>query len=203
MMGLVGAWRARWGAMLSSFRERGLHVEEFTTSPDGRFIVGLGAAHVLETALTLHRVYGLPFIPGIALKGMTRAYAELVQEKSERDRQFSRIFGSQGENQEHAGEMIFFDAIPSQVPQLKLDVMNPHYSEYYGGGKTPPADWLSPIPIYFLTVERTQFLFAIGARRKAANDLAGIAAEWLKAALQELGVGARTAAGYGFFESPY
>jgi CRISPR-associated protein Cmr6 len=101
---------------------------------------------VLETAMTLHRVYGLPFIPGSGLKGMTRAYAELVEEKSEREREFYRVFGSQREDEEQAGEVIFFDAIPAQVPQLKLDVMNPHYSEYYRGGNIPPADWLRAYP---------------------------------------------------------
>lgn len=196
---LLSAWQSRWQAMLASYRKQDLQVEVFTASPEGRLVVGLGATHVLETAITLHRVYGLPFIPGSGLKGMTRAYAELVEEKNERDREFCRVFGSQREKEEQAGEVIFFDAIPAQVPHLKLDVMNPHYSEYYRGGNIPPADWLSPVPVYFLTVERTPFLFAIAARRKTEDGLVGTAVQWLKAALSELGVGAKTAAGYGFF----
>ncbi|HXH09563.1 MAG TPA: type III-B CRISPR module RAMP protein Cmr6 [Alphaproteobacteria bacterium] len=196
---LLEACIARWKAMLDSYRHQGFQVEQLTATPDWRIIVGLGAAHVLETSITLHRVYGFPWIPGSGLKGMTRAYAGLVLDKSERDDDFRRIFGSQQEGKEQAGEVIFLDAIPAQVPRFKLEVMNPHYGEYYRGGSTPPADWLSPVPVYFLTVERTPFLFALAARRKEANGLVGAAAQWLQAALSELGIGGKTAAGYGFF----
>jgi len=196
---LLDACIARWQAMLESYKQQGLQVEQLTVSPDWRLIVGLGAVHVLETSITLHRVYGFPFIPGSGLKGMTRAYAELVLGKSEKDDDFRRIFGTQQKGKEQAGEAIFFDAVPAQVPRLKLDVINPHYGEYYRGGSTPPADWLSPVPVYFLTVERTPFLFALAARKKEANGLVPTAVKWLKAALSELGVGAKTAAGYGYF----
>lgn len=39
-----------------------------------RLIVGLGAESVLETGITLNKVYGVPVIPGSALKGLTRHY---------------------------------------------------------------------------------------------------------------------------------
>jgi len=196
---LLEACVARWQAMLTHYAQRGYRVEQFSAAPDWRLIVGLGAAHVLETSITLHRIYGFPFIPGSGLKGMTRAYAELVLGKSEENEDFRRIFGSQQRDREQAGAIIFFDAIPTQVPLVKLDVMNPHYGEYYRGGSTPPADWLSPVPVYFLAVERTPFLFALAARRKEANGLTPTVVKWLKAALNELGVGAKTAAGYGYF----
>jgi CRISPR-associated protein Cmr6 len=196
---LLEAWIARWQAMLTHYTQQGFRAEQFTVAPDWRLIVGLGATHVLETSVTLHRVYGFPFIPGSGLKGMTRAYVELVLGKSEEDDDFRCIFGSQQKGREQAGDVIFFDAIPTQVPRLKLDVMNPHYSEYYRGGSTPPADWLSPVPVYFLTVERTPFLFALAARQKEANGLVVTVSAWLKAALSELGVGAKTATGYGYF----
>lgn len=196
---LLDACATRWRAVLESYREHDLRVEQFDASPDWRFIVGLGAAHVLEASMMLHHIYGFPFIPGSGLKGMTRAYAELVEGRSEEDEDFRRIFGSQLSDKEQAGEIIFFDAIPSEVPRFKLDVMNPHYSEYYQGGNTPPADWLSPKPVYFLTVERTPFLFAVAARRKEANGLIPTVVKWLKNALSELGMGAKTAAGYGYF----
>lgn len=40
-----------------------------------RLVVGLGSAGVYETSITLHRNYGVPYIPGSAMKGVTRAYA--------------------------------------------------------------------------------------------------------------------------------
>ena len=47
----------------------------FSAATDWRMVVGLGGETVLETDLTLHHLYGFPYIPGSALKGLTRAYA--------------------------------------------------------------------------------------------------------------------------------
>jgi CRISPR-associated protein Cmr6 len=196
---LLGAYAERWRAALKSYDDRKLATKQFNVSPDWRLVIGLGAGHVMETSITLHRIYGFPFIPGSSLKGMTRAYVELAEKRSEADEQFRCIFGSQLEDREQSGEIIFFDAIPAKPPRMRLDVMNPHYSEYYQGGEVPPADWLSPIPVYFLTVERTPFLFGLAARNKRANGLVDVAAQWLTNGLKELGVGAKTAAGYGYF----
>jgi CRISPR-associated protein Cmr6 len=78
--------------------------------------------------------------------------------------------------------------------------MTPHYGEYYRGEKrTPPADYLTPNPILFLTVERTEFLFALAARTPKAVPLLPRAEEWLKGGLKELGIGAKTTVGYGYF----
>lgn len=44
----------------------------------GRLIVGLGGDNVLETGLTLHHTYGVPFIPGSALKGLAAHYCDAV-----------------------------------------------------------------------------------------------------------------------------
>ncbi|MEW6405838.1 MAG: type III-B CRISPR module RAMP protein Cmr6, partial [Chloroflexota bacterium] len=40
---------------------------------------------------------------------------------------FRHIFGTT----EHGGQVIFFDAIPSAIPKLELDIINPHYPDYY------------------------------------------------------------------------
>lgn len=36
--------------------------------PAGKFIHGLGAGHVREMSLTLHPIYGVPYIPGSSVK---------------------------------------------------------------------------------------------------------------------------------------
>lgn len=41
----------------------------------GRMVVGLGSESVLETSICLHRTYGVPYIPGGALKGLAASYA--------------------------------------------------------------------------------------------------------------------------------
>ncbi len=111
---------------------------------------------------------------------------------------FRAIFGTTAA----AGRVIFFDAIPARLPVLDVDVMNPHYPNYYGGSE-PPTAWQSPVPVYFLTVAPgTEFRFAVGWRGRPNNEtgwLLDLAIKWLKSGLQELGAGAKTGAGYGYF----
>lgn len=114
---------------------------------------------------------------------------------------FRAIFGTSGQS----GKVIVFDAVPADVPHLELDVMNPHYADYYHG-KSWPASWLSPSPVFFVTVAPgTEFLFALGLRK--SSDICNkrfqdLAKEWLVNGLMRLGAGAKTAAGYGHFDEP-
>jgi len=39
-----------------------------------RLSIGLGVPHPLETGITLHHLYGVPYLPGSAVKGVTRAW---------------------------------------------------------------------------------------------------------------------------------
>lgn len=187
-------YTARWQKILDANG-----ATSFVAEPQWRMVVGLGGASVRETGLTLHRLYGFPVIPGSALKGLTSSWAE-IEHPHDSDR--AHIFGTQ----EESGAVVFFDTIPLAPPRMKLDVMNPHYGEYYMDktGRTPPADWLSPVPVYFLTVEAgSQFLFALGPRRRNhPEDQACVskAMAWLKEALREMGVGAKTTAGYGYMQ---
>lgn len=98
-----------------------------------------------------------------------------------------------------AGKVIFFDAVPVNPEKLALDldVMNPHYSQYYQGGNTPPADSLNPVPVFFFTIAPgSAFLFAVASKD---SDLVQKAQVWLQRALCEMGVGAKTTAGYGLW----
>lgn len=109
---------------------------------------------------------------------------------------FRLLFGTTA----NAGKVIFFDAIPGQFPELQLDIMNPHYPRYYQG-KEAPTNWQSPVPIYFMTVApQTEFLFAVGWNGSAVDvKLQKMAEDWLQAGLTNLGAGAKTSAGYGYF----
>jgi CRISPR-associated protein Cmr6 len=260
----LNALQNRHKAMLEWYKQRGFAVrripeeEKPPAKPVWRFVVGLGAAHVLETGITLHRLFGLPIIPGSALKGAARTWALLklaeelgvpilspteaaaksqtplekfeavilsqekkqaallaqllqdstipdeapirnlsLQELREKWQPFFEVFGST----ERAGSVIFFDAIPLKVPKFQLDIMNPHYPNYYRTqGQNPPADWESPNPVFFLTVTETLYRFAIAARSEQGNRLLDLAEKWLKGALAELGIGAKTSADYGFWD---
>src|SRR5256714_2429759 len=100
----------------------------FKGTTEWRMVVGLGGETVLETDLTLHHLYGIPYIPGSALKGLTRAYVtgEVFPSKDiEHDNEVVKhIFGTQKE----AGSVIFFDAMPIDGKATDvLDIMNSHY----------------------------------------------------------------------------
>ncbi len=178
-----------------------IHALHFDARTDWRMVVGLGGETVLETDLTLHHVYGIPFIPGSALKGLTRAYVTggvYKSDKIENDNaEVQRIFGTQ----EKAGSVIFFDAMPLDGKcSIELDIMNAHYPDYYGKGDAPTNDQ-NPNPVTFLTVTNTTFTFALAPRRaddpQHKNDV-GLVQGWLQKALQEYGIGGKTSAGYGY-----
>lgn len=137
---------------------------------------------------------------------------------------FRQIFGTT----DTAGKAVFFDAVPESSPALELDIMNPHYPEYYKeGSEEYPTNWQSPIPVKFLTVASgSPFRFAVGWRssprdpeksetkwngwfkgeqiKQQANSesprLIKLARRWLQGGLLELGAGGKTNAGYGYFK---
>ena len=198
--------------------------KEMVFIPQWRLIVGLGNPSVYETSITLHHIYGIPYIPGSAIKGVLRSYiiTELfgknkdgslnlkdAEKEALQDQGFCDIFGCPQNsfyNESRQGKVIFFDTLPIEPPKIEPDVMNVHYPDYYGGNK-PPADYQNPIPIYFLTVKETPFRFILGIKQK---DNAPIqsgkfegkkpldkALKYLKDALSEHGIGAKTSVGYG------
>lgn len=120
---------------------------------------------------------------------------------------YRAAFGSQ----EDGGDCVFYDAVVADLPGdrlFELDVMTPHFKDYYddvnSGNPTfkkAPDDGQAPNPIGFVTVAAgTTFAFAVGSRTGSDPQVTRQATEWLKQALAELGVGAKTAAGYGVFE---
>ena len=50
---------------------------------NGRVVVGLGTETVCETGIALHRIYGVPWIPGAALKGITAHFAQEVASQTD------------------------------------------------------------------------------------------------------------------------
>jgi CRISPR-associated protein Cmr6 len=105
-----------------------------------------------------------------------------------------------------AGHCIFYEGlVQPPIPEylFELDVMTPHFPDYYKNeGKKPPSDDQNPVPISFVTVAAgTHFAFAVGLRR--GSDQSEKLVEWalghLQKGLSELGIGAKTAAGYGVF----
>jgi CRISPR-associated protein Cmr6 len=173
----------------------------------GRLVVGLGSEGVLETAVTLHHTYGVPYIPGSALKGLAASYARnhLLGTWSRPEQPsdphaltaYEFIFG----NTSSAGYVTFFDALyvppdyNQQVYPLAPDVLTVHHRDYYGSStqvNAAPADWDSPIPVPFASTTGT-YLIALGGDKRWIAQVMRI----LVMALREAGIGAKTSSGYG------
>lgn len=171
-------------------------------TPEWRLVTGMGEASVYETHLTLHPVYGIPYMPASGIKGVLRHY---MQEQGADAAFIARIFGQDdgGTTQQKAtkGRCVFFDAFPLRAPRIELEVMTPHYSKYYGD-KQPPADWQSPNPVHFLTVGKgTPFHFRMGWLTETPTPAEKQQiTRWLEDALVHKGTGAKTAVGYGYWE---
>ena len=89
---------------------------------------------------------------------------------------------------------------PSILPVVERDVINPIFGAYYRDAKTPPANYLSPSPIFFLALgSRSRYRFGV-ASLSGDREAAERGVRWLQGALTELGVGAKTGAGYGYWE---
>ncbi|MCF2136444.1 MAG: type III-B CRISPR module RAMP protein Cmr6 [Candidatus Thorarchaeota archaeon] len=180
----------------------GGHSFELTTR--SRFVTGLGATHPSETGFRWDHNLGIPVIPSSSIKGVLRTWYRDYSHDSD----ILEWLGpehSPGNDSSSAGSLIIFDAIPRIEKKrsiLNLDIMNPHYSKYYSNPeKNPPADYYSPVPIFFLTVApNTRFSFHIAPRPNCAVDL-GKVESTIHEALETIGIGAKTSVGYGQFIS--
>lgn len=177
----------------------------FNLNTKTRLLVGFaGSDSVVENSISLHPLYGFPIIPGSSLKGITRYYCK--EFKNIDPETFKRMFGNASKEEEsREGEVVFMDAWPDEWENnlLELDVMSPHYSEYYRGTEFPSDD-SDPIPIIYLAIPKgIKFRFSLLPSR-ICRDKAIIytAICYLKDALKNIGVGAKTGSSYGYFEEP-
>jgi CRISPR-associated protein Cmr6 len=188
---------SRWEASLSIHRKR-----RFRTQ--GRVVVGMGEKGVLENGISLHHTYGLPLILGSGVKGLCSHYCATVWGGADANflptgEAHQILFGTNDDR----GLLLFEDSwlVPSDQPvsPLKLDVMTPHYMDYYTGtGNQAPTGQQDPIPISFLSVEG-EFLFAIGCAPSVGQEdqWLNLGLRILAEALAQWGIGSKTRAGYG------
>lgn len=201
---------------------------------EGRFVlaelasslaIGLGNESPLEIGLTVSHTYGMPIIPGSAIKGMCRRGAlKLLDENSILQADFFALFGLSKEDKisdeqyqrlmgeskhkgqrESAGIITFHNAWydPKSVEgkPFHRDVITVHHQEYYGskGKKAAPTDFDDPTPVPFLVVKpEAKFFFGIEA---PDEGWAKFTIELLKWSLENMGIGGKTNSGYGYFKS--
>ena len=185
---------------------------------DWHFVTGLGNEHPVENGFSWHPTLGTPWIPGATVKGLVRAWVEreLIPAGQCDKELVYQLFGSESKDpaecqqDNRAGALTFFDAIPTGKVQLLTDIMTPHCGKWYEKGGTDevmqadslPGDWHSPVPVPFLVCKEASFLFGIAPREggTVAVEQLHQAMAWLEEALLFWGVGAKTATGYGHMD---
>ena len=165
---------------------------------EGRIAVGLGDRGSTEIGLSLHHTWGVPYIPGSALKGVTaRAAHQLTGDdrwKIDKGEWSNELFGSNDEQ----GLVHFLDAKwdpKGGGKYLYKDILTSHHQDYYTKSQTfAPSDMDSPNPVSFISTTG-EFLIAIQCSDAAWLN---ITEKFLIEGLATLGVGSKTSAGYGY-----
>jgi len=191
---------------------------------EGRLAINLADSLIQNAGICLDRLFGLPYIPGSAIKGVCRhaALAELKATPSDKKsallRTFCAVFGTsdndftkgnlrafeshwQGESKDQKGAIAFLPAYPVNEARVVVDLTNVHFPDYYRSGLPEDQAKENPRPNPFPAVEAgAQFAFCIVLNGINLDPtILPAAKRWLGEALTVHGLGAKTAAGYGWF----
>ncbi|MEM3404142.1 MAG: type III-B CRISPR module RAMP protein Cmr6 [Nitrososphaeria archaeon] len=165
-----------------------------------RAVVGASSTFgqtAFEVGLSFDPLLNVPYIPGSSIKGAVKAASRLGKVIPD-DKMLRELFGNG-----LVGRLDFSDAYPVEGGVkgyiLIPDVLTPHYSK--GGEDVLEEDKIMPTPIPFLSIApTTRFRFLIADRAQKLDQpfletlLKAVAVAF------SLGVGAKTALGYGAFE---
>ena len=171
---------------------------QLTLSLESRLFIGTAGGGALETSCAISHSHGRPYMPGSSVKGVASAHAwERFKGKGDRGRAAcEELFGSSS----LAGLIRFHDAwwVPdSAETPFVPEVVTGHHPDYYSkDGETPATDFDSPVPNAQVAVQGS-FLFVM----EGPSGWLGLASEVLTDALHTRGIGAKTRAGYGFFNA--
>ncbi len=199
------AFYTRWEEVLKA---QGNKVQARKAAVKGRMIIGLGDESILETSIVLHHTYGVPYIPGSALKGLAASYAR--QKLTEQEWQvkgevygeaYKVVFGDTN----NAGYITFLDAfyVPDsgyQKRALYPDVITVHHKDYYQDKDNAPADWDSPTPIPFVSATGSYLIALAAPDLEQSTVWLTRTFEIVEHALKDMGIGAKTSSGYGRME---
>jgi len=190
------------------------------TNPRCRFISGLGISHPFEAGFSFSQTLGVPILPGSSVKGLAREWARIDGWDA---RLIDLLFGLELIDADGPptfatpaqGLVQFSDLAWRKWGALEVDLVNPHYSDYYVNDEDP-ADWMQPVPSFFLTAapqgkwftsvlvppvsdEEALVLNDCGQKAVAAQDVALLGERAVIGALGDLGGGGKTMVGYGEF----
>lgn len=196
----------------------GDHMQIIKGRLEGRLAINLTEGIIQNAGMALDRIFGLPLIPGSAVKGVTRTAALTeVKQNPEMLETFVRVFGTAESDYKKGdlsglkppsglpvdlkGAVTFVQATPTNEAEIVVDITTVHFPDYYRTGKEADQRNESPRPNSFPAVERgAEFAFPV-VLNSMSNDTALLeaASRWIGMAMQQHGFGAKTAAGYGWF----
>ena len=169
---------------------------------------GLGNSNVIESGLALNHIYGMPYLPGSSIKGITSHYCSEIFGAIDSDysgpnpesplepagRIYEALFGKIApEKEQEAGLLRFYDAWikPESVSEcFVMDVMTPHHE----------SDFADPTPINFLTVKGEFELFIGCSSLETDRKWIDFAFSLVEEALKNYGIGGKIRTGYGKME---
>lgn len=173
-----------------------------------RFATGLGSPHPTGNGFLWHPTLGVPYFPASGIKGLLRAWLENWAEPAP-SKHLDEWLGTPA----RMGNLVFFDALPVNPVSVVVAVVAPGQGKWYEqGGRDQadagsaawerlPADWHQPTLTQFLAVQGATFQVCIAPSRRTGGGEVGSALAELGSAFEWLGVGAKTAAGYGKLSS--
>ncbi len=167
-----------------------------------RLFIGLSGDGMLETGCAISHSHGMPYIPGSSIKGVVNAHVR-EQFGTQGDDIREELFGAPATKAHPSGLsglITFHDAwwVPDKDRfPLVQEIVTSHHLDYYGNeGKEPATDFDSPVPNAQVAVQGS-FLFVL----EGPLAWLDLAEQMLVNALNTHGVGAKTRAGYGLFET--
>lgn len=200
----------------------------FTARLEARLALNLSGGLLQNAGIALDRMFGAPYIPGSAIKGVCRKVALEKLGRGEMEfALFQTIFGSAdsdfkksgdlkeyrsqcpaGEKDEglnRMGAVVFLPAFPTTSATIAVDLSTVHFGDYYNSGNESDLKTESPKPNPFPVVkEGTEYLFSVALNGmlktgKERTRCLETARSLLREAVENAGIGAKTGAGYGWF----
>ena len=173
-----------------------------------KVLLGTGNASVFEFGFNLSKPHGVPYISGSSLKGLVSSYLEKKGDDSwwksnqntEKSAYQVQLFGGHLEDKDYIGSVHFYDAklFPGSQNWFVKDIITTHYQKYYGDATNDrlPDGTENPIPIKMTALDAGLKFFVVlqgeESERKFIKQV-------LLEALENYGIGGKTAVGYGRF----
>ena len=218
---------------LSELRQEHVNqfVDRFADHPDRHLVligklcaplaVNLSDSLIQNAGICLDRLFGEPYIPGSAVKGVSRhvALSRLKAGKITVST-FQELFGTADvdfsckgdladfadeipeERRNRKGGFDFLAAYPISDVKVSVDMTNVHYPDYYQSGRAEDLSKEKPRPNPFpVTSPGANFAFCV-VRNGMSGDasLLELMRGIVREALETQGLGAKTASGYGWFD---